>query len=209
MVGCGPSGLLLALQLAKHGIGVQILDAAPKINESPRAAFYHIPATYELRRAGVLEDVRRLGFIADKVCWRKPDGTPIVELDGGHIPKDYPDRTTCLPQSQLCTVLLEHLLEKTEAVVNWSHKVASLDQDEDKAWIEVETPEGPKKLEADLVVGCDGANSKIRRSLMKDFPGRTWDQQIIATNVSKTVRVCLTNARRSNTRDLSGKMQTL
>ncbi|KAK5311057.1 hypothetical protein LTR93_011844 [Exophiala xenobiotica] len=40
-----------------------------------------------------------------------------------------------------------------------------------------------KELLADYVVGCDGANSLIRSSLLgDDFPGSTWDLQIIATN---------------------------
>lgn len=49
----------------------------------------------------------------------------------------------------------------------------------------VQTPAGEEKFSADYIVGCDGASSQIRRSLFGnlDFPGRTWDEQIVATNV--------------------------
>ncbi|CZR65547.1 related to monooxygenase, partial [Phialocephala subalpina] len=54
-------------------------------------------------------------------------------------------------------------------------RILSIGQDESKAGVEVETPEGIKKLEADYIVGYDGANSQVRRSLFGDweFPGFT------------------------------------
>ena len=40
-------------------------------------------------------------------------------------------------------------------------------------------------VKAKYVVGCDGANSIVRRKLFgEEYPGFTWDAQIIATNVS-------------------------
>jgi len=51
--------------------------------------------------------------------------------------------------------------------------------------VEVETPEGRKVIVGDYVLGCDGANSQVRRSLFGDlnYPGETLESQIIATNV--------------------------
>jgi 2-polyprenyl-6-methoxyphenol hydroxylase-like FAD-dependent oxidoreductase len=44
---------------------------------------------------------------------------------------------------------------------------------------------GTDVVEGDYVVGCDGANSTVRRKLFGEmvFPGFTWDEQIVATNV--------------------------
>lgn len=68
------------------------------------------------------------------------------------------------------------------ATIEWESKVTGTGQDGEKAWVEIE---GKGRREADYVVGCDGANSIVRRSLFGDeFPGFTWDAQIIATNVS-------------------------
>ena len=72
--------------------------------------------------------------------------------------------------------------------MEWGSKVMDIGQDEDKAWVEVEKADGRKRFEADYVVGCDGANSQVRRCLFgKSFPGKTWDEQIVATNVSADV----------------------
>ena len=171
--------------LAKKGISTQIIDAAKGLDSQPRATHYGPPAVHELARAGVLEDIQAAGFIAKTVAWRKLDGEYIAGLDGSVLDGTM-DQITCLPLDRLKALLCKHLARQSAAKVSWSHKVLNIGQTEDKAWVEVETDEGLKKIEADYIVGCDGANSQIRRSLFGDlaFPGMTWKQQIVATNVS-------------------------
>lgn len=185
MVGAGPAGLLLSLLLAKRGIPVQLIDAASTLDKQPRATHYGPPAVCELDRAGVAEEVRARGFTPKVVCWRKLDGTYLAGLDGT-ILDGSPDRLICLPLDQLGEILLKHIQKQPNVDLKWNHKVTGLGQTEQSAWVDVETPEGVKKLDADYIIGCDGANSQIRRSLFGDwnFQGRTWDEQIIATNVS-------------------------
>lgn len=71
------------------------------------------------------------------------------------------------------------------AIIRWSHEVFEIRHDEDQARLIVDNPDGLKEMTADYVVGCDGANSVIRKQLFgADFPGYTWNLTIIATNVS-------------------------
>jgi 2-polyprenyl-6-methoxyphenol hydroxylase-like FAD-dependent oxidoreductase len=189
IVGAGPSGLLLGLLLAKRGVPVQIVDLSDKLDEQPRATHYGPPAMYELRRAGVADDVRAAGFMPDGVAWRKLDGTFLAGIE---MTEPDVDRLACLPLNKLGKILQDHLSKQPTATVSWGHKVTSVGQDDDKAWVDVETPDGPRRLEAPYVVGCDGANSQVRRSLFGDweFPGKTWDEQIVATNVSPRPNQC-------------------
>lgn len=183
VVGAGPAGLLLALLLGNRGIQVQVVEASDKLDEQPRATHYGPPAVYELRRAGVIEDIRKEGFIPHGVCWRKLDGTFLAGLDGSVLDGD-PDRLTCLPLNKVSKIMHNHVERLPSVEILWSHKVQKLGQDEHSAWVEVELSQGSKKLSADYVVGCDGANSQVRRLLFGDstFPGRTWNEQIVATN---------------------------
>ncbi|KIW97275.1 uncharacterized protein Z519_02667 [Cladophialophora bantiana CBS 173.52] len=185
IVGAGPSGLLLGLMLAKKGVIVHILEAAGELDDSPRAAYYGPPAAYELRRAGVIDDVRNEGFDPVKTCWRKLDGTYLAGFDNSLMHED-PDRLACLPLAQLDRLLYRHAIQQPTLKVFFNHKVVDVGQDDDKAWVDVETPEGQKRLVATYIVGCDGASSTVRRKLYgaKDFPGYTWDKQIVATNVA-------------------------
>lgn len=184
VVGAGPSGLLLALLLAKKGVQVLVLEGSPVLDDSPRAAYYGPPAAYELGRAGVLEEIREQGFDPIITCWRKLDGTYLAGWDCTVV-KDDVDRLACMPLAQLDRLLYRHATALPTVKVLFGHKVVDIGQDEGKAWVEAETPDGLQRFEAEYVVGCDGASSIVRRKLFgaKDFPGWTWDTQIVATNV--------------------------
>jgi len=185
IVGAGPAGLLLGLRLARENIDVTMVDMGDKPDTQPRATHYASPAVMELHKAGVADDVRARGFTPDGVCWRKIDRTYLAGIKMGVIPKDDPNNMICLPLNKLGQVFVEHLAKCPAAKILWSHEVIAIDQDEKAARVTCKTPNGEVTLEADYIVGCDGANSKVRRALFGDweFPGKTWDEQIVATNV--------------------------
>ncbi|KAJ5552705.1 hypothetical protein N7494_002083 [Penicillium frequentans] len=183
IVGGGPSGTLLALLLGKQGIPVQLLEAAEKFDDRPRATHYAPTAVKELQRAGVFEDMKaKGGFLPSGVCWRKLHGDILATINGPS--EDEPHPLICLPLNQLHEVLEEHLKKYPSIDVRFNHRVVGLGQDDSNAWVEVESHEGKKSFKAQYVVGCDGASSIVRRSLFgdEDFPGFTWDEQIVATN---------------------------
>lgn len=189
IVGAGPAGLLLALLLSQHGIPVTMLEMAHQLDQQPRAAHYGPPAIPDLARAGILAELRRKGMSLSTLCWRQLDDkySVIAGWDGGILGdvdgQDY--RTLCYPLQDLDQLMLDLFLEKYQGQIRWQHKVVDVGQDDGTAWVEVETPEGKERIEASYVVGCDGANSAVRKALFgNEFPGFTWDAQIIATNVS-------------------------
>lgn len=160
---------------------------APKLDERPRATHYGPPANRVLQKAGLLDKIREHGIEVGGAKWRKPDGTVLAKVDNSRLGNN-PDRISCLPLNSMCKLALGDLEKESLAVVRWNYRVDEIRQDDDKATVVVETPEGRKEISADYVVGCDGANSIIRRSLFGDeFPGFTWDLQIIATNVSSVM----------------------
>ena len=201
IVGAGPSGLLLALLLTQQGIPIHLVDKSPRLSSEPRATHYGPPGLRELRRAGILDEVRAQGFIVRGMTWRKLDGSIITgmipdEIDSKtgerrdpHRPSEDedPDSLTCLPLQMLGAILLKRLRERKEAKISfgWTVKGVGQAEDEEMAWVDFETEDGERKrLEGEYVLGCDGANSTVRKALFgNEFPGRTWDQWIVATNV--------------------------
>ncbi len=118
------------------------------------------------------------------MAWRKINGDVITKIPDVSQPWS-PDALTVLPLDMLGKVLMDHVaLEGEEKIkVLWGKKVVDVGSEGGKGWVVIE---GGERMEADYVVGCDGANSQVRKSLFGDnYPGKTWDAQIVATNVSR------------------------
>lgn len=187
IVGAGPCGLSLSLALARAGIEVTLIDKETTVDTRPRAVHLTAPAIQIFRRAGVLEDVRRAGFLPKDWTFRKLDGTPIVTIEDIAVSKS-PDATIVLPVGMLCEIMLSHAERKSKIHLKWSHMVVDVGQDQNSAWAIIKEQDGTeKRISGDFLCGCDGGTSKVRKSLFgeKNFPGKTWDMQLVATDVSR------------------------
>lgn len=172
--------------LAKAGIEVTLLDRESTIDVRPRAAHMAPPAMRILKRAGIAEEVRREGFIPRNLTWRKLGGTPIVTVEDIGQSKN-PEAMTVLPLGSLGEIMLSHASKNDKITVNFHHRVIDVGQDEESAWAVVQRGDGTElKVAGDYLVGCDGGTSQVRKSLFgaRNFQGKTWDVQLIATNVS-------------------------
>lgn len=185
IVGAGPAGLLLALLLGRQGVSVHVLEKDETFESRPRATHYAGPAALVLERAGVLDEARKRGLLLDTICWRKLDQTYLGGFSQKVFPEDDKSLMVCLPLDRVVELLLEHIGRLPNVKVSYNHEVVDVGQDEHSAWVDLKSPEKQNRLRAQYVAGCDGANSSVRRALFgREFPGFTWDQQIVATNVS-------------------------
>ncbi|PVH98225.1 FAD/NAD(P)-binding domain-containing protein [Periconia macrospinosa] len=184
IVGAGPSGLLLAILLARNlSIKVTILDASDKIDSNPRAAHYAPSAVYDFTRAGIIDDVREQGFTPKGICWRLKDTTFLAGM--GREPEQAEFAMVVLPLDRLGPLLVKHFESLPNTEILWGHKLVGVQQDADTATALVETTKGEKKeISGDYLIGADGASSGVRTALFgKEYPGETLKQQIVATNV--------------------------
>ena len=124
-MGAGPSGLLLCLLLAQHGIPVHLLEASDRLDERPRAAIYGSAALPDLKKAGVLDEVRRRGFAIDSMAFRRfadhgvltgMDGRAVADVDGEDL------RNVCLVLDELDRLMLDDFLRKHHGTVSWNHR---------------------------------------------------------------------------------------
>ncbi|KAF5661191.1 3-(3-hydroxyphenyl)propionate 2-hydroxylase [Fusarium heterosporum] len=170
IVGAGPSGLLLALLLAQRNIPTIVLESWAHLDTRLRATQYGVPATRVFRRAGVLEDIREASIAKfPSICWRRvADGEKLISLDLSLV-EDHPDRMTILPLGEIIKILYRHCLEKGRGLINvrFNHEVTNVGQNGNTAWVDVNIKNGEDttttaaRLDADYVIGCDGASSTV------------------------------------------------
>ena len=206
-MGAGPSGLLLSLLLSSctPPIRSTIVERRTQVDDNPRASFYASPVLREFRRVpGLMERVLERSFVPDAVAWRHLDGREICRIEPpndaegerrgeGRDGKAGGVTMVSLPLDGLLPIMVELLkgIADEEAGVGrllLGREVVAVgqDRDQERAWVDVkaEGSEAVERMEGHYVIGCDGANSTVRKALFGDsWPGFTWDKQIVATNV--------------------------
>jgi 2-polyprenyl-6-methoxyphenol hydroxylase-like FAD-dependent oxidoreductase len=184
VVGAGPVGFLTAIGLARSGIEVTMLEAQGGINSSPRAAVYFPTTLAVLDKLGLLEDAKAIGLPTTRFKMHFLDSGEAIEADlRDALPPDAPyDYNLHFGQHLLGELVLRHLERLPNARVLWSHEVIAIEQG-DRAMVTASTPEGLRKIEADWVIGADGARSGVRQALGLPFEGFTWPERFVATNV--------------------------
>ena len=185
VVGAGPVGLVTALQLARAGIAVTVIEAEASIGNSPRAAVYHSPVIERLDRLGLLSDLKQLGVTKRAYHYWNIEHELLGTFSFDALRPDdtqYPFNLH-LGQADLAAVVLRHLLQVPGVKVRWRVRAMAVTQDEGGATVTVQAPEGEQHLRARWVVAADGGHSGMRHALKVTFEGLTWPEWFVATNV--------------------------
>ena len=175
VVGAGPVGTTLAIDLTRRGVGVRIIDKAEHGFDGSRAKGIQ-PRTLEvLDDLGALDDVLaggspyplmgiHLGPIT--VPWRMLR-SPHADDDG--VP--YP-HTWLIPQHRTDRALHDRL-QTLGVTIEYNCELIELDQTADTVTASIGTPDGPETITARYVVGADGAASTVRKQAGIGFVGST------------------------------------
>ena len=199
IVGGGPVGCITALKLGQAGIDVDIIERQSTTNDSPRAVGYYGAAQVFLNDIGMYRLIREAGFMTRGLCWRK---RPTDDREGGKKlgtmiacqPLCAPDDKVLdvgagllnLPQADLNKLSLREALKTGHVSIHFNTELVSILQNNDDGVVvmtrDLETSE-EKQFQARYLVGADGASSITRKALGLPFPGHTWPERLISTNV--------------------------
>jgi 2-polyprenyl-6-methoxyphenol hydroxylase-like FAD-dependent oxidoreductase len=177
VVGGGPTGLTLALDLARRGVPVRIIDQAPEFPGGSRGKGLS-PRSLE-----VFDDLAVIGqMLASGITHmphRKYRGAEVIaEIDpeAGRVPTpDIPYPTgLMIPQWRVEQILRERLADYGVAV-ELDTGLRSFSQHADYV-----TTTGEAEISARYLVGCDGGRSTVRKALGLSLRGETPDVQLMA-----------------------------
>jgi 2-polyprenyl-6-methoxyphenol hydroxylase-like FAD-dependent oxidoreductase len=190
VVGAGPTGLMLANQLARRGVRVQIIDR-------------HAGPSLQTRALGVqartLEIYAKLGIVDRALELGKPGTGATLWAQGkrmGHVPLSergqdatpYP-YILILGQDDNERIMGEKL-NSLGVKVQWNTELVSLEQNAGAVTATLKLADGTSQsLRAPWVAGCDGAHSAVRELSGITFPGAPYEHVFFVADVEMTGRM--------------------
>ncbi|MFJ1761367.1 FAD-dependent monooxygenase [Amycolatopsis sp. NPDC088138] len=197
IVGAGPAGLTLAIDLAQRGVACHVVEATDERGVNPRCNTTSARSMEIFRRLGLAEEIRRAGLPADyptSIQYRTTlSGEEIFRIDlpssgdvlAGVGQDGWP---TPEPQHRISQLYLEPILERHARrfpglTLERGTRLVELRQYDDHVDAVVETAGKRRALHCAYVVGCDGAQSAVRRQLGIRYEGVDAIQQFVSTFV--------------------------
>lgn len=183
VVGAGPTGLALALELAAWGIAVRVVDAAPDAVHESRALAVQARTLELLARHGVADRLVSAGDPATTLVLHGGRRESEVALFGSGLRDTAYPFVLFVSQAVTERVLLERLTEYGVRVERDSTLVR-LDQDAGAVRCRLAVDDGDTAtVRARYVVGCDGAHSAVRKSSRIAFPGTAFPQTFVLADL--------------------------
>lgn len=173
MVGAGPTGLMLACELALGGVKARLLEERTDMPNITRAFAVHARTLELLDARGLAEDLMPRGVPVYEVA--PPGG---LELDLRELPTRF-GMVLIVPQSGTERVLQARADELGVDIVRGA-EVVGLTQDGDGVTVECASGD---TVRAAYAVGCDGAHSTVRRLVGIDFVGKQYETHILLADV--------------------------
>ena len=172
IVGAGPAGLMLAGELCLAGVRPLVLERQPRLRETPKANGFNGQIVELLRYRGLLDRVEAAAGRPVRPAPAAPFGG--VHPDFSHL-ADPPVWAVPLPQPRLERLLGDRARE-LGAGIRRGHEVTGVNQDDATVAADVRGPDGPYRVRARCLAGCDGAHSVVRDSAGIPFPGTTYPE---------------------------------
>ncbi|MER7686603.1 FAD-dependent monooxygenase [Streptomyces sp. NPDC097610] len=177
VVGAGPTGLLLAGDLASSGVEVKLLERRYHESNLSRAFTVHARTMEELDARGLADELLRIGTPVRALY---PFGR--IHIDFSRLRTRFPFMLLA-PQWQVERLLLRRA-EEAGAAITRGARATGLRQDPDGVDVDVSYPDGTTAtLRARYVVGTDGARSTVRQSLGMPFPGKSAVRSVMLADV--------------------------
>ena len=181
IVGGGIVGLALALGLHKRGLACRVYEAAPEVKEIGVGITLLPHAMRELTALGLGEKARALGIELTTSAFYNRFGQKIYDEKRG-LAAGYPYPEVSIHRGRLHNMLYQEAVAVLGDRIVTDHKLSTFEQDDDGVtlhFVSSATGEDRPSVRADIVIGCDGVNSAIRKTLYPDdkvvFTGiNTW-----------------------------------
>ena len=183
IVGAGPSGLMMAAQLLRHGVQPVIIDSKEGPTDESKALGVQARSLEIYRQMGVVDRIIKDGKQADGVIFNE-DGKQLAKLSLGNVGEGHtPFPFILLYQQSKNERLLLDFLTLNCCPVYWKTDLIALKQTAKQAEAQLQTGDQLIDITCDWVVGADGAHSAVRKQLQIPFSGDTYAHEFYLADV--------------------------
>jgi 3-(3-hydroxy-phenyl)propionate hydroxylase len=183
IVGGGIAGLATALGLGKQGVRTLLLEADSGVCEGSRAICVSRRSLEIIARLGALGPFLEKGlpWTGGRSFYRD------VEVLRFSMPHDASQRLP--PMINLQQYYIEQFLldaaEQCEQIeVRWQSEVQNIAVRPDGVTLVVGTDPGSYAIDADWVIGCDGARSRVREAMGLKLKGTSYEGRYVIVDVA-------------------------
>lgn len=181
IVGAGPTGLTMAIELARRGVAVRIVDSTAEPTTENRALGVQ-PRTLELFDKLGLAEAAVAGGVPVTAFNVFSEGKRFLHLDIGALATPHP-YLLMLPQPQV-EALLTTCLASHGITVERGVELTTLAQSPDAVRVGLRhRGEKAEPAQAPWVIGCDGAHSSVRHQLGVPFVGAAFEENFAVADV--------------------------
>lgn len=184
IVGAGPTGLVLALWLARLGVAPRIIDKTAEPGTTSRALAVQARTLELYRQLDLAHSVLDRGHKVPGIhLWVKGEQRARLAFESvGSDLTPYPF-LQIFPQDQHERLLIGRL-QQLGVSVERRTELLGYTEEGDHVVVRLRGPEGQEEVcEATYVAGCDGARSLVRETMGMGFPGGTYRQVFYVADV--------------------------
>jgi len=180
IVGAGPTGLLMACELARQGVPFRIIDQKPERTLTANAVAIQTRTLEMLDNLGIAHQFLKLGHECKGIQLHQ-DGKSLARMSFEDLDSNYRFILT-LPQSETERLLIEHL-EELKKEVERPLELVQFEQQDSGFICKLKDPNDQIKIiQCDWLLACDGAHSKVRELCHIPFPGEDLTEQFMVAN---------------------------
>ncbi len=185
VVGAGPVGLGMAIDLALRGQPVVVLDDDNQFSVGSRAICFAKRTLDVWDRLGVADRMVQKGvawnvgkvFFRDEEVW-----------NFNLLPEPLHQRPAFINlQQYYCEAFLYERALELGIDIRSKHKVVDIENHPTQASLSVTTPDGAYTLHADWLIACDGARSPIRKAIGQSSQGRIFQDRFLIADIRTKV----------------------
>lgn len=183
--GAGAAGLTLAIELARRGVALRLLEQREQPFHGSRGKGIQPRSQEIFEDMGIIDRLFAAGGPYPVSRSHHADGssTDALVLEASPATPAEPYRQPLMVPQFLTEAVMRDRLAELGHHVEFGHAVVGFEQDGDGVSVHLATPSGEQTVRARYLIGADGGRSFVRQALDIGFPGKTLGVRAVVADI--------------------------